>query len=284
MPLPESGLLLPSQFGPASRIVRSLIWGVEFTATPSTTYARVQLDLYWPGVRSALITRLDADGTSSPVRNAEPLLLNTRAVLFDHEAPLDTTFSYRVTPADDTSVSWDTDAVTLTSGGLSWLKHVFRPALNRAVHIFAIPDRALGARRGVARPIDRADPIVVYQSRATDAGSVVLQSDGTWAENTAIRALLADGAPLLLQQTSTLGEGNLYISVDTAGLSLLDPEVGWLFQRNITLPFDVLARPAGKAAGPAGITYADVPVAYLTYAHLAAGEATYTDLATRPGP
>lgn len=284
MPFAESSLLLPSQFGPAGRIVQSLLWGVEFTATADTARARVRLDLFWPDVRAATITRLDADGTASLVRNADPVQLCTRAVLYDHEAPLDTTFTYRVAPTDDTSITWDTDATSLPSAGLSWLKHPFRPALNRTVHILALPDRALMARRGVARPIDRPDPIVVYQPRTADAGSVVLQSDGTWAENVALRTLLADGAPLLLQQTSILGEGQLYIAIDTAGLRLLDEQAGWLYQRNWTLPFDVIARPPGRASGASGATFADAAVAYSTFAHLAAGEPTFSDLATTPGP
>lgn len=284
LPLAESAMLLPSQFGPSNRIVQSLLWGVEFTATVDNTKARVRLDLFWPDVRTATITRLDADGTTSLVRNADPVQLCTRAVLYDHEAPLDTTFTYRVTPSDDTSVYWDTDPVTLVSNGLVWLKHPFKPALNRTVHVYALPDRALGARRGIARPIDRADPIVVYQTRTTDTGSLVLQSDGTWAENTALRALFADGAPLLLQQPSTLGEGQLYIAVDTLGLRLLDEQAAWMYQRNWTVPFDVITRPAGRAAGAAGATFADAAAAYPTFAHLAAGEPTFTDLATQPGP
>lgn len=255
----------------------TLAFGPELTATVDA-YTRIRLDLYWPDVRTATITRLDADGSTSPVRNAEPLLLNTAAVLYDHEAPLDRACSYRVSPADDASVYADSDPVTPTSAS-SWLKHPFKPYLNRPVHLHRMPPRALPARRGVARPIDRPDPIVVHQTRSTDAGQVVIQTDGTWAENDAIRALLADGAPLLLQQRGVLGEGQLYISVDTAALGLLDERLGLGYRRNIALAFDVVGRPPGTAAAPRGLSYADLAATYPTYEHLAAAKPTYLDLA-----
>lgn len=259
---------------PVEAAAVSLMLGPEFTATLDA-YTRVRLDLYWPDVRTALVTRLDADGTSSPVRNAEPLQLCTAAVLFDHEAPLDRACTYRVSPADDSSVCYDTDPVTPTSATI-WLKHPFKPHLNQPIKLVRIGPRSLPARRGVARPIDRPDPIVVHQTRATDSGSITIQTLGTWAENDALRTLLADGAPLLLQQPAVLGEGQLYISIDTAGLELLDDKFAVLHQRNITIPFDVVGRPPGTAAGPLGVTYADLT--FPTYEHLAAAEATYNDV------
>lgn len=273
----DTGSLLRPGVGDS--VATSLMLGPEFTATPDV-FARVRLDLFWPDVRAATITRLDADGTTSPVRNAEPLLLCTAATLYDHEAPLDRACTYRVAPYTDSTVYWDTDPVTISSTTplLSWLKHPFKPSLSRLVHLHVIGPRQLSARRGVARPIDRPDPVVVYQTRSTDRGAIVVQTDGTWAENDGIRSLLADGAPLLLQQPAALGEAQLYVSVDTAELALPDDGLGLLFQRNITLPFDVVARPSGKAAGPAGLTYAAIAAARLTYEHVAAAEPTYTDL------
>jgi hypothetical protein len=264
------------------RVAQSWIWGAEITATLQQ-YARVRLDIYWPDVRLATVTRYDADGTSSPVRNCEPLWLSTAAVVYDHEAPLDVACYYRVNPVGDTSVYWDSDPVTPTANA-PWLKHVFKPYLSRQVHLRVMGQREQGARRGVARPIDRADPIVVHQTRTTDSGSLVIQTDGTWAENDAIRALLADGAPLLLQQGAALGEQQLYISVDSTRAELLDNEAGWMFRRDWTLPFDVITRPAGLASGPYGINYNAISAAYLTYEHVAAGEPTYADLAAAPGP
>ena len=255
----------------------TLAFGPELTATVDA-YTRIRLDLYWPDVRTATITRLDADGTTSPVRNAEPLLLNTAAVLYDHEAPLGRPCIYRASPTGDSSVYLDSDPVTVDST-VPWLKHPFKPALSRPVHISSIGPRSLPARRGVARPLDRPDPIVVHQPRATDAGVLAIQTDGTWAENDAIRALLADGAPLLLQQPTSYGEAQLYISIDTAGLGLLDDEFALMFNRNITLPFDVTGRPPGTAAAPRGLSYADLAATYLPYEHLAAAKPTYLDVA-----
>ena len=268
--------------GAGAAAASSLFWGPELTAT-ADVYTRIRLDLYWPDVRTATITRVDADGTSSPVRNAEPLFLPTSTVVYDHEAPLDQTCYYQVTSTEAAGVVGVSDPVAVSSGGRSWLKHVYRPALNRAVHLHAMPARTPGARRGVARPIDRPDPIVVHQIRSTDSGSVVIQTDGLWSENVAIRDLLADGAPLLLQQTAVLGEGNLYISVDAVGLALLDEQAGWLHRRNWTLPFDVIARPSGTAAGPYGISHDDVAAAFMTHEHVAAAVPTYTDLAAGHG-
>lgn len=275
-------LLTPAGSGVAAAVASSLFFGPELTATIDARTA-VRLDVYWPGVRTATITRYDYDGTSSPVRNAEPLQLLTQAVVYDHEAPLDRTCTYRLSSVEADGVTLDSDPVYVSSAGRSWLKHPFKSYLSRAVHLQTMPSRNLPARRGIAVPIDRADPIVVHQLRVNDEGTFTIQTDGTWQENDALRALLADGAPLLLQQTGVLGEGNLYMSVDTVGLALPNEKQGTSWRRNLTLPFIEIARPPGMAAGPIGITYASVASTFLTYEHIPALEATYNDLATMPG-
>lgn len=280
-----TGALLASpRVGPGAAVASSLFWGPELTATVDS-YTRIRLDVYWPGVRDATITRVDADGTTSPVRNAEPLLLNTQAVVYDHEAPLDQESVYRISPADDAATYLESEPVTAASGdSCGWLKHPFKPYLNRPVELISMGPRRLPARRGVARPIDRPDPIVVYQVRSTDSGVAVIRTADDWDDALAIREMLADGAPLLLQQPGSLGGESLYISVDDAALALLESTLGVDLSRDITIPFDVVARPPGPAGGPYGVMYDDVSAAYLTYEHVAAGEASYNDLAAAPGP
>ena len=92
---PGSGTAALLRPGAGDSVATSLMLGPEFTATLDL-YTRVRLDIYWPDVRNATITRFDADGTTSPVRNGDPLWLSTSAVLYDHEAPLDAASFYRL--------------------------------------------------------------------------------------------------------------------------------------------------------------------------------------------
>lgn len=269
-----------------SALQDTTIHAPSLTATAQASYGRVLLRLQWPFVASATIVRVDPDGATSPVRNVEPGLVASVWVGYDHEAPLDAAVTYRATTTDPSGagIAVTSEATTVDSGGRAWLKHPGKPGLNRRVKVRENGKRQAPARRGVHRPTDRPDPVVISQPRQSDSRVVVLQTDGTWADQTALDELLADGAVLLLQTPAAWGGESLYASVDTADVEPLDVLNGTMWERRYTLPYDVTKRPPGAATGAYGVTCADVLSAYLTCAALLAGEATCADLATQPGP
>lgn len=276
--------MLPGAPAGPRLLVENLLFGATLTATADPAMARVRVELYWPQVTAADVVRVDPDGTESPVRGGDPALVCTGWGRWDYEAPLDVAVFYRVRSVQAAGAVWESAPATVDSAGRAWLKHPLRPQLNRIVHIRTMGPRDLPARRGVFRPLDRTDPIVVYQPRLTDAGTLTVQTDGTWADQLALRALLADGAELLLQQPGRSGGESLYISVDTAGLELLDPLDGSQLMRRVELPFDVSTRQPGEAAGGAGDNYADLAGTYHSYGAVPAGEPSYHELALTPGP
>ncbi|HET8684968.1 MAG TPA: hypothetical protein VFM54_24310 [Micromonosporaceae bacterium] len=281
----SAGLLPAGPAGPTwPGLLANALWGGQLTVVADPDRARTRVELYWPGVRTAQVVRVDAGGTEHPVRGGEPALVCTGWARYDHEAPLDQAVTYRATSDQATGAQCSSAPVALASQGRAWLKHPTRPHLSRVVAVREMRTRAQAARRGVARPEDRPDPVVVHQVRATSSGSVLLQTDGTWADQTALAQLLADGAPLLLQTPATRGGESLYISVDTTDVDPLDPMLGTELLRRFVLPFDTLERPPGQATGPADAQYAGVATAYHTYGAVPAGEATHLDLAMTPGP
>lgn len=261
------------------------------TATVDGASNRILLNLTWTTVTAALVQRVHADGTAWPIRAGAvgdgnvPILSTTGVgwVGYDHEVPLDAPVTYQATSTQAVGTTVTSSAITAISGGVAWLTHPIKPALGGRVVVRDDTDRTLTARRGVHQIIGRADPVAVWDVRASDAGGLIVQTS-TAADITNLRALLADGAPLLYRTPSTWGGEWLYLAVGDVGLQRLDGLTATDVLRRWPLPYVAVSRPSGVSQGAVGVTYADVPVAYATYTALAAGEATYADLAIKPGP
>lgn len=259
------------------------LFGATITAVPDPDNARVRVDVSWPPITSAEVWRVHEDGTTLLVRGGNPAILCTAWARWDYEAPLDQTLIYRVTSPQAPSGSYETGPVMLATGAQAWLGHTARPYLQRRVEIREVPTRSAVARRGKANVLDREDPITVHQTRQTDTGSVVLRTDGTMADVKALRALLADGAPLILRMPGVWGGECLYISVDTTPFDRWAARLGSSLEHHVTLPFDVLLEVDGDAYGFDGGTYTDQAATYHSYNALAAGAASYIELSMMGG-
>lgn len=234
------------------------------TATAQAGGARVLLRLEWAGVTLASIVRVHADGTTVPVRNAEPGMVNTTWVDYDHEVPLDRPVSYRATSTQSGTVHTSA-TVTVGSLGKPWLTHPGKPWLSRSTVVRELSDRTGLARRGVLRPLDRPEAVVIHAPRTADAG-VLLVNTAAGAELERLKAMLVDGAALLLRTPSTweaAGEA-LYLSLGDAARQNLT-RVGADPRRRLVLPFDVTGRPPGRCGGAAGLTYDDLQATGKTY-------------------
>lgn len=282
-PLRRTPLLLP---GPAGldgwpTIGLNGIGGGYLTAVADPDYGRIRVDLYWPGIRSATIVRVHADGSAYPVRGGDPATMATGWARYDYEAPLDQAVTYQATSVERAGAVTTTGPVTCPSGGRFWLKNLARPALNLRVTVKERGSRKLPDRRGIARPPSRPDPIIVHQIRGQDEGWISLYAPDQAAE-TALRTLLADGSPVLLQYPGAAGGESLYLSIGQVGPEPLSRQVTDP-KRALTLEFDSMTRPPGSAAGDPDAAYALIPTAYQTYNQLAAGETTYLELSMSPG-
>lgn len=252
------------------------MWGGYLTAVADTTNARVRVDLYWPNIRQAQVYRVHADGTEYLVRGGDPATMCTAWARWDYECPLDQQVTYRAVSTERDGAEATSSPVTLDSAGRHWLKSVANPSLNLAVRVKDRGTRQQPPRAGKVEPPLRPDPIYVYQVRATDKGSIALYA-ADQATETAIRAMVADGGPLVLQYPAAAGGESLWLMVDTVGYNPVT-RISVDLQREITLPFDTIGRPDGAALGDPDSSYTKVSDSYQTYDQVAAVASSYVEL------
>lgn len=216
------------------------------TATADTTHARTILTLDWDDVGSATIVRNDPDGRRVPVRDAEPLVLDGDPVVIeDIEVPLDAEVTYTATATED-ATTLDSDPVTVASGGRVWLKHPGRPLLNITVTPAEPPERKYDLDATVMPVQGRRYPIVLTGGRRQAAQSALALRTATLGEADALRALLDDGSPLLLQAPAGFDIGSVWIQplgLNEKWIMRYLPDTKRLW----TLEYVTVDRPAGMS-------------------------------------
>lgn len=249
------------------------------TAAANTTYGRVLLTLTWAGIKQATIERQDPDGVWRPVRNAEPCYCFGSTAQFDHEAPMDAAVTYRATSPQAVGTTTTSSAVTLASGGRVWLTHPGKPSLFLKPLMAEVGKRTLPARRGAFKILGAQFPVITTDVRGGDVGEITFVTDGTWAQQNALRALLADGLTLLLRQPAAYGGEAFWVSVGDVGIEPTS-RMATSLRRRFTVPYDRVDRPTGASQGPVGLTYASMSAQWATYAPMTATTKTYTALSS----
>jgi hypothetical protein len=277
--LRRSASLLPGRFaydGPHGLIANGL-YGPYLTANADDSQARIRVDLYWPDVDSADVTRTDADAVTTDVRGGDPAVVCTHWARRDYEAPLDQLVFYNVSAAERPGDAYSTGTLSVSGGGRHWLKAPLNPSLNMRVTVHERGNRSLPDRRGVLRPPQRTDPIVVYQLRGQDVGDAMELYAPDQATETAIRALLASGAPLLLQYPAQFGGESLYVSIGAAPVT---PRIRLSADRQqiIGIPFDSIGYPPGIAAANTADSYAALSTRWRTYNDMKSSGLTLLEL------
>lgn len=261
----------------------------SLSATVQAASGRTLLQLTFTTVTAATISRIHPDGTAWPVRNANPIPVNSTtgvgAIVYDHEAPLDVACTYKAS-STQVGTTFTSSAVTMPSDGGNiasniWLIHPTKPALSMVALCESVPGLTRRGRAGILPILGRADPIAVTDVRLSGSGEVNLTTLTT-ADAAKLRALVADGAVSLLKLPATWANNWMYVvfgDLSEAGLTA-GPEP----TRDWKLPYTVVAPPAGGSQGAVGASYNELAAAYATYTLLAAGEATYNDAAIKAGP
>jgi hypothetical protein len=250
------------------------------TGTLDQAAGRVSVNLTWtdptPDPTTALVERVNQDGTVVPVRGADPATLVAGVWIGDDfEAPLDSTFYYQATSTEVPGTVITSPTYTMASDGATWLRHPGRPLLNARVKPTRGPDLVRPIELGVFDVLGRSRPIATSMLRRSERGELSLRTD-TEAERLALLQLLQDGSPLLLSTPSGYGLGNLYLSVGEVQETRLttygkEPARLW------SLPFTVVDRPAGGALA-AGNSWSDVLGSYSSWSQLQASEGTWASV------
>jgi hypothetical protein len=238
--------------------------------------AKVTVTLEW-AVARAFIVRVTPDGRSVPVRNAEPATLTAgTVVLDDFECPLDTVVYYvaRSLESEDTVTSAD---VTLASDARMWLKHPGRPVLNINIVLALTPDRARELAATIQPALGRRNVVSVTDGRRHGPTAELTLRTTTIAQANALRTILDDGSPLLLQAPDGYDIGSVWIQPMEFGEK-------WLIRylpderRVWTLSFATVDRPAGLAFNAAINTWGGVVANFESWAALIAEYDTWGDL------
>ncbi len=240
------------------------------TAEPNSRPPRVVLDLVMsdlsPVPTSATITRLDPDGNTRAVRQADPAtLVSGTATVFDYESQFGAAVSYTAT-AGGTSVT--SNSVTLDPAN-AWLRHPSIPSLSLElprVHEDTDGQRTYASTRSVFTPLGRATPIVLTEGVRRSPETTLIVHTVTLAEKRRLIDLVRGEAVLLLTTPPAFGWDleHEYVSIGDVTVARLPGSWGELPNRYVTLPYTVVDRPAGGVI--AQYTFADVLAEHPTFA------------------
>jgi len=141
----------------------------------------------------------EADGT--PIRGATHVALSgiSEFITFDTEAPLDTSFYYRVI-LDGAYMAQTTAAHTIQTDGMTfWVKDVIQGVNSVKVRLQSMSDVVRSANTlGTYKVLGRANPIIVTDVQQGRTGSMQL-STATSDDSQGLLDLFASGSTLLLQ-------------------------------------------------------------------------------------
>lgn len=217
------------------------------TPEPAAVPPRVRLDITdsgTPAVTSVVISRLDSDGRYRPVRTSDggPLPISGGvATIYDYE-PL----GYGTPVTYSTNQAGGPTVTAVLDSGVPWLVHPGLPSRSVPISISSQDDETFDVAQGIFDILEREDPIVVTGGARSTAASTFGIRTRTSAERRALRLLLSDASPLLLNMPAAMDWGidPCYITVGTVrrGRTV---RYGPFPYREWQLPYRVVGRPAG---------------------------------------
>jgi hypothetical protein len=258
---------------------------VSVTVTPtveaSNVPPRIRLDVSASaGEASTTVLRLDANGTTVPVRTTDgnPLPLSSGVgLLYDYEVPFQTSVAFSTAETPGTISA----SVTAPEARI-WLIHPGVPSLSMPVAMMlpSLMSETYSVKQGVFYPMGRANPIVVTDGARSGAASTLVALVENLSDIKAIRNLVADAGVLFLNipASMNLGFDTCYIAVGEVQIARLT-DVNANPSRTVSLPFVVVDRPAGGSQ--AQRTLADL-LDFPTLAALKSYYPTLLDLAAGP--
>lgn len=168
-------------------------------------------------------------------------------IVYDWEAPNGTLATYRVRARHDYSgvyaaSAWASDSDTWTSSDW-WIKNPVDPSQNMVVEVHSQVDRNRPVRQGTFQALGATYPVVITDTRAAAAGTIVLRTDDE-ADQTLLDDLLDSGVTLLVQAPATDHWPDRYVRFGDHGRARIADKafVEPVFD---TLPWQQVAAPTG---------------------------------------
>lgn len=213
---------------------------VTITVSGLTSYAGGTLTCF----------RLMADGSTAPVRQADPNLTIEDAshVLFDYEMPLGEVVSYRTLAVDGvhSDLEQTTSTVTVETSD-SWLVHPGTPALSQSITLLSLAERRRDVNSATMYPIGRANAVVLTDGTLKAPTGTMIVGTSTLDARDDLLTLLQGLSPLLLNVPATLDMG-----VTSEWIAVTDvverAYIGAAAERAFTLTYAVVDRPVGTVS------------------------------------
>jgi hypothetical protein len=224
------------------------------------------------GGQFVTVSRMGPSGQSTYVRGwIDQASATGQIVIRDFEAPIGVPIAYTAQTADSAGVVADTQTATITipSGPCenTWLNDLARVGNTMQVLMESLPELNYPVPASVHDVITRRDPIVTSDIAHTPSFELAFITDSD-DERQRARAILGNGAPVLLRTPPENGVGNMYFSV-----------LGFQEQRVVT-PARVVDRrflvSGRQVARPDPLLYK--PVGFVDYAYVRGTFATYQTL------
>jgi hypothetical protein len=272
----------------------------SITATPEPTRGYVLLQVNFSDlgtVTNVKVVRVESDGTTSTVRthtsadtSGDYIELSAGlAVLYDTEAPLDSTIYYIATGLTSGTATTPT-SVVLASGNNLFLKSPLHPWADQrivlqvpqepecvpasAIFFGSLDAETRQSRSSVFVVNNRRTPIMASRVRGSIVSTLLLYTR-TFADRDALIAINASGDALFLQAPAQYGIPDQYMAVGDYAVTRLLPDHRKQARTN-TMTYVEVDRPAGLADGVLGVRWVDLCDRYATFADATAAGLTWT--------
>jgi hypothetical protein len=243
---------------------------------------RVRLDVSASaGETEATITRLDPDGRTVEVRTTDgnPLPISAgTGLVYDYEAPFGQAVSY----SSNESPTVVSAQVTVDVSEV-WLIHVGIPDLSTPIslRVGSFDEETWAVQQAVLWPMGRQYPWVGTDGQRKAPASSIVVAVETATQLRALKSILSDASPLLLNVPVSLdlGVDTAYIAVGSVS-NQRPSSIGSDALRNVTLPYQVVDRPVGGSQSER--TWVDVLASYGSWTDVMTAYDTWADLLAGP--
>lgn len=241
----------------------------------------VVTDTGTPAITSVTVTRTDSSGNVVPVRTDDgaPLALVTSGgnwvgTVYDYEMPYGQAVTYSTLQQPGTS----TAPVTVDEDEI-WLVHPGIPDRSMPITLMkgANDEEEEDVNAGVFYPLGRREAVVISDGKRKAPSSELIVGTETPAEAQALKDLLSDAFPLLLNVPPLTGVGLDTAYIFVGGLRRRrQSDIGSAPQRVWSLPYRVVAMPVGGSQSQ--WTFQDVLDQYPTFQDVLDAFPTFADL------
>lgn len=242
---------------------------ITATPQPDTTPPSILVEVNQtdtPAVSSVTLRRVDPDGRTRLVRTPDGQTLtlsSNHGSIVDSEPWYGQTVTYKVAEGNAPSVDSTVDADDV------WLTHIGVPSRSMPItlRIGSLADESWDIEQAVYPALLRENPIIITGGARQSPASTLIVTIESDADRARLKALLADGSPLLLNVPPALGMGVDTDYIQVGKVSVARPTgIGGDPLRAITLPYQVVDRPGGGTR------------AVITWANIAAQDSKWSDI------